>query len=260
MHPARSSASASSAGADCRLLDDQLAFVIAVAIDPDAALAQLPGEFADEGEPGEALLAELRANPPKSAPRPRPRSAPAPARADAPVGPPEPGAALRVAVGPAAGIGIVGAPGAGVGAELGFVLGRWMHQVRGAYWLPQTEPIPRSYGVELGLWQLSLESCPELWGQAGWELRLCAGAVAARLSAEPRGFAGKRHDRWLFGPSLGARLGRRLSGALSAVLAAGAQSLWPRHRVVYKRGEGTPEVHTVPPLMASATLALELRF
>jgi hypothetical protein len=50
-------------GDDCRAFDDLFAFVIAVMIDPDAALAALPGELAAVGDPGAELLASLAQQP-----------------------------------------------------------------------------------------------------------------------------------------------------------------------------------------------------
>src|SRR6185369_6409872 len=55
---------------NCRSLDDQIAFVIAVAIDPNAALAELPGELADDTHPEAELLQDLQAHPPHPAPVP----------------------------------------------------------------------------------------------------------------------------------------------------------------------------------------------
>ena len=46
-------------GDDCRALDAEIVFVIAVAIDPNAALSELPGELAPNPENEIGMFAAL---------------------------------------------------------------------------------------------------------------------------------------------------------------------------------------------------------
>jgi hypothetical protein len=128
------------------------------------------------------------------------------------------------------------------------------------WWLPQREAIAPGAEAELGMAQLGLGTCPELWSDAGFELAGCAGVVLARLMAEPHGLLGSPQGGWLFGPALELRLARRLLGPAHAVLSATGQSLWPRHSVEYERRGRPVRVYRVAPVMIAAALSIELRF
>jgi hypothetical protein len=256
-----------SQASDCRALDDQLAFVIAVAIDPDAALAELPGEFGQGGEPGAELLAEMEARPPAPAPfaRRATASAPASGQALAPATPDDDddaddGLGASVGVSLTGGVGVLPDPGPGAAAEVELITGHWSHRARAALWLPHTEELDGQASAELGVLQLGIATCPELWAQGDFALSLCGGAVAAELSAEPGGFMGDERERWLFGPALDARLRFRLSDPLWIGLGAGLQSLWPRHRIAYDSAGQPVAIHRVPPIMGTAELSVGLRF
>lgn len=244
---------------DCRALDDQLAFVIAIAIDPDAALADLPGEFADDNEPGAELLAELQAHPPDPVPFARSDASRAAPRArrnaqdrDALGG--------GVSLGLGTAIGLLPDPAFGPAAEIALRTRAWSHRLRAVYLVPQTRPLDSGASVELAAVQTQLATCPELWTRPGLALSACLGAVATALAAEPRGFAGSARNGWIFGPTLEARWTWQPFSPLWLALGAGLQSLWPRHRVVYQSGGRTESIHRVPPLMGTAELSIELRF
>jgi hypothetical protein len=247
--------------ADCRALDESIVFVIAVAIDPDAALALLPGELSDDGDPGQELLAELAAL--ASRPAPPSRAAAFAARVAAPPAVPAPevgGPGLRVSVGPGFGVGFLDAPAVGASAAAALVFGRVAYRVRGLGFWTQSAAIDAERGVALGLFQLDAAVCPQLWSGGRWGLSLCAGVAAARFSTEPQGFSGTARARWLFGPGAGLGLARALGAGLFLVLQAEAQALWPRHRVVVEAAGQPQLVHRIAPGMLAGGLALELRF
>jgi hypothetical protein len=252
----------SSAESDCHLLDERLAFVIAIAIDPDAALAELPAEFSADNEPGKELLADLRAHPPRLASS----AALSPARHEraerqaVPRRVRAPSLGFVAAFGPALAAGMLPAASLGLGLELGFATGSWLQLLRGGFWLPQSRALTSDQSVELSGLRLAIASCPELWAARSWRLAACASAVALRLAAQPIGFAGTSRDLWFLGPGLDARLARKLGGGLWAVLSIGAESMWPRSRVVYYAG-GVPRlVHDLGPLTGFARVSVEMRF
>jgi hypothetical protein len=248
---------------DCRALDDSIAFVIAVTVDPNAALAELPGEFAAGSDPGAELLAGLEQQPPQPAGFER---TPASARSE-PQPPRRRGAQDEgVELGFGAGLGPSGVLGAlpdaavGVAAEVGLRTGVFWHRARGV--LPPSQRIALRGGAaaELSAIALSLSTCPRLLAGAGFELAACGGFAAMRLLAEPQGFTGRAQERWLFGPTAGLRLGRELVGPLHVALLAEGQSLWPRKRIVYELGGDEITIQRVSAVLGQLLLALELHF
>ncbi len=253
----------SSADADCRAMDDQLAFVVAVAIDPDAALAELPGEFASgDDDPGAELLTNLRAHPPHHTELPPSRLRTRPASRSAPAIRRSPGrplrlrgelmaaAALGVLPGPAFG------PAAGVGAGFDGLL-LWLHA---GDWLSQEVALERGARVHISLWQLDLAACPRLWSRPGWELSACVGSVLAQLEARPVGFSGPSQRRWVVGPRLGGRLERQLWAGLWLVFALDGQGLWPRHRVTYASAGLQRQAAQSALLAGAVSFGLQMRF
>lgn len=256
-------------GGDCRALDEELAFVIAVAIDPNAALAELPGELSAVEDPGGELLADLRAAP--SAPAaaaasaraaaPGTRAQPKPVRA--PESEPEP--IWRVALEPAIGFGnlpaVAGGLQLGFGAALGddFVL--WL---RGSAWLPQEVTARRDAAVSIGAFGFALALCPLALHDAPWSMLACAGAVADVLVAEPVEFAmdAISASKWVFGPELELRAGFTAGAGFWLGLSGALQSRWPRHEIGFKPGalSDVRPVYTPPLVSGRLALVLELRF
>jgi hypothetical protein len=249
-----------SASSDCRELDDSLVFVIAVAVDPDAALAELPGEFAGEDEPGRELLAELEAHPPGPSgwsPLRAPEEPPAPQ----PQVPRGPEVSLAGAAAPQLAVGLLPGVSLGLGAAFGLALGDQWLWLRTDVWLPRAEPPVGARGVSLGLTQIGLALCPLGLRDGGWDASLCAGVTAALLTAEPLGFDGRTRTAWSAGPGLELRLGRRIASPLFIGLSLRGQSLWPRRSVGYELWpNGFQAVYRRPPVAAIAALSLELRF
>jgi hypothetical protein len=255
-----------SADLDCRALDEQLAFVIAVAIDPDAALAALPGEFSEDTDPGSQLLAQLEREPAKPAPLGRrDRAATAQPAEPQAVRPSDPEASgpltWTAAIGIAGAAGVLPEPTAGAQLELGLITGGFAHALRGAFWIGQRVPIDAGRAAELAAFELALATCPQLWRTANFAASLCGGALLSRLSVRPQGFVGSAgQSRLLLGPSLAARLGLRLGGPLWAVLAVSGFALWSRHRVFYERGGQEVELYRTPAISGSSAISIEVRF
>ncbi len=249
-----------SADEDCHALDDQLVFVIAVAIDPNAALSELPGELSTDPDPGPALLAELAANPPKPAGFERKRPVAKARKPEALA--PDAGDAFGFGAGAgiAGGLGGQPDPAAGVRLEATLITGRWSHHAGGTLRLTQSEGLGPGRSVDFGFAQLELSTCPELWANASLSLGACAGLVVARLSIRPRGLDGSDQGRWILGPSLEIRAGLAIAGPFRLGLAAGGQSLWPRHRVAYDRDGESVQLLRVPLAMATGGVFAEARF
>lgn len=250
-----------SAAGGCRALDESLVFVIAVAIDPNAALAELPAEFAPGRDVGGELLAELRAHPQQV--RARPPSAPLPEVAAPVESPPpanEPPLQLWVAAGLAMGLGWAAAPSPGVSLQAALSVQSWSLRVRGFGWLEQPKTIDVRGEVALQQWGLDAAACPQLWTARRWAMSLCAQVVIAHLSAQPHGFSGNASAGWLVGPGAGARVERALGGTLFFALDVEAQSLWPRRRVVFQEAGQPRAVFRTRPLAGSSSVSAGLRF
>jgi hypothetical protein len=247
---------------NCRSLDDQIAFVIAVAIDPNAALAELPGELADDTHPEAELLQDLQAHPPHPAPLPASEHAAKPGARAAETTEPHNDIEWRFggSLGAAAGLGMMPRASAGATAALSVWTDAWSHHLRGTYWWPQRTVISAGNEVEFGLPELALVTCPQVWAGADFHLAGCAGLAVARMTVDPRGFDGTAHARWVLGPQLSVRLARTLTGPLGIVFWVSAESLWPRHRIDYELSGEPQTIRQLPVVMGRADLSLELRF
>jgi len=254
---------------ECRAFDDQLAFVIAVAIDPDVALAQLPGEFATIDDPGAELLGELRAHPPRTdAGRSGAAAEPAAGVRDRPSSSASisaeraHGVALQwgVAAGPVAGFAMPGGTNVGARAEVALTTGRWSQRLHGTVWLAREKASEADTLATLDMAQLGIATCPQLWAASSLAFALCGGATLARVSVQPSGFAGTQQERWIIGPTLETWLAWQFAAFARMSIRFGAQSLWPRYRFIYENGGSARDIYRVPLLMPMAQLALELRF
>jgi hypothetical protein len=251
-----------SAPDDCRAIDEKLAFVIAVAIDPNAALAELPGDLSQVEDPGAALLADLREQPPAPTPAPAPpppAAKPASARAQ-PARAPSTPVQLRVALEPALGLGNLPSPAAGVLLGVGVAFGDLALWLRGAAWVPQEEIARGDAGVRMGGFGLALAVCPLGLRSDPWSAWLCAGAGADMVSAVPVGFDGTPKDRWIFGPDLELRAGWAAAASWWLGLSAGVQNRWPRQEFGYDVDGELQPVYRTPVASGRLCAVLELRF
>lgn len=249
---------------DCRAIDDKLAFVIAVAIDPNAALAELPGELAQDEDPGGALLAELRAQPPRpaaAAAQVTPAQA-QPARGAGRARPPSSARDpfhLRAAIELSLGLGALMEPS--IGARPSVALARddlafWLHF---SAWLPQTQTVQGEQAVRVGSYGMALGVCPLRFGARPWEAWLCAGAGADLLQAQPQGF-GREQRRVQFGPELELRAGVALGRYWWLGIGASSQNRWPRHEIGYQLAGRLVPVYRTPLLSGRLSTMLEMRF
>jgi len=244
---------------DCRSLDDQLAFVIAVAIDPNAALAELPGDLAPEGDPGRDLLADLEAHPPKPASpnaSVQPSSSPANSRPP-PAGGPEP-VHFAAGLGVGAEAGALPAASALARLELGLGLAWFTQRVFAGLSSAQTVRATEA-SAELGWLELGTIGCAELLGGGRFALEPCLGLTAARVTGAPVGFSGTDRESWLLGPRAELRLAWTAFGPVRVVVRAAISSLLPKNRIVFEAGGATRRVFEVAPVTAGAGLLIELR-
>jgi hypothetical protein len=242
---------------DCRALDDQLAFVIAVAIDPNVALAELPGELAPD-DAGADLLATMQTQP-RAAPA---ETAAAPAAAVAPPEELERGEPERLrllaAAGPTLGFGALPSTAAGLHVDFGAALGRFALRGHLRLLLDQEET-SREARVELSSLALGLAGCVE---PVRWHVsfELCGGVQAARLEAQALDLPGDPVQEWLLGPRLELRASRALAEHFALVLSAALVSHFPKHSVSYTAARVAREVFAVPSVSAELQLLLEMRF
>ena len=260
---------------NCRKLDEALVFVIAVALDPDAALAELPIELSPMPgqDPAAELLAELEARslPASSSQhqaatrsRPLPLKAPAPppsvsGKAAAPVSD-APHAMFAVG----ADLALAGPllPQLTVGAGGHFEVEpvtRWPFRLTAIYWWPQHVPAGVVDGtLTLRLWQVSVVACRRFLGASAWSVGLCAGlhggrlqisspAPAPSLTSAMLGFAVESYGTWT------------LMDPLRVRFAIGLQNYLGRSRLTYVRQDPI-EVHELPRLTGKAQIAVETYF
>jgi hypothetical protein len=203
------------AGADCRALDEQLALVVALLIDPEAALAP-------PRAPAPPVVVERV-------------FVPAPAPAPAP--PPREPWRASVALGPVAAIGLL--PGVGFGVALRGELtppALFPFEIGGAVWLDaRAEPAgaasPATKGAVLSLAYASLGLCPLHWSSGGTRLRGCADLDVGAVRAVGFGFAsgGAGDEQVVAQATVAGRVTQRLVGPLELGLGLGLMA--PLHRV-----------------------------
>lgn len=256
---------------DCRALDDRLAFVIAVALDPNSALLSLPGELSDDEQPEAAALAELRAQPPAPARASATSPAAEPARDRPP--PAQPPARARrgepfVLGGLAAIAARAGNPlghdpllAPGVLVQGGVTVDGWPLLARFGWWASDTREIEPGADIDLSLLELGVLGCVPFWhaDRNPVAFELCAGGLATRLSADPRGWSGTARSTWAWGPELMARIAMRLSGPLFLSIAPTLSARFP-HKRFGVEGGGTQRVYNVPPFAGAVATGLELRW
>jgi hypothetical protein len=258
----------SRSAADCRELDEAISFVIAVTVDPNVALAQLPGELADEEHPEAKLLEELEAQPPVPPGR---AGLPLAARAKPALQPEASGPKplptqesppwhVHAALGGSLGLGTLDRASAGPSLTLVVRAGAWSVLAHGAYWPTQRIELAQRTAATLESWQAALTGCRALWRvDEEAVLDVCAGVALSPIRAEPRGFGAAR-SRLRVGPELAARASARIFGPLDANLLAAVQALWPRNEFTYEAGAEQLRAYRTPPIMAVFMFGLGVTF
>jgi hypothetical protein len=234
-----------SAAPDCRALDEEIALVIALLIEPGAVIGPAPASTPVPSVPSAAPPAPLPAAPPAPLPPAEPWRIDAQAGLIGGVGGLLPG---------------VAAAGIAVGAHL--TPPRWPAlEVGGAFW-PSRTAVKASVGASFSLGWGSLSICPlDLKGAANG-LRLCLGGALGALVADTVGLSpAARKDRWVFYPDAALRYQRRIFGLLT--VSAGAGLLVPIERAsfYYLDASGMRQnVFQQGPIAGTLDLAVGVRF
>jgi hypothetical protein len=240
-----------SAAPDCRVLDEEIALVIALIIEPGAGLGAPP--------------APSPAPPRVSSAPPRPvapvAATPAPAVPE-PLLPPQPwrfdaGAGVAGGVGFLPGVGV-----AGIAVHAHFTPPHWPAlEVGGALWLPR-EAGTSSGGGTFSMGWGSLAVCPLDLTLGASGLRLCLGGALGAIFASPTGLLpGARQEQTVFSPQATFQYRRRLLGPLFA--SAGLGLLVPTARPSFYftdlRGQ-REDVFQAAPVAGTLELGLGVSF
>jgi hypothetical protein len=239
---------------DCRLLDEHLALIIALAIDPgeDVAWDAGPGfaPSAAEGEGAQMLAAPQQEGTPTS-------DGDAKVRARAKESAASSAPALHA--GFALGYGQV--PGIGAGLVLG--VRDWPRTLplvaEATVWMPARPSLEDTLG-HIRYWHadLGLQACPLRAVGTRVSLQACGGVRMALTAARPRGF---RQDldatRLDAGPALSLRLHGWVTESLGIAVDAGLAAPFPRTTFAYLDATGVEHVaFRVPPVRAWVSIGL----
>jgi hypothetical protein len=255
-------------GPDCRALDDAIVFVIAVLIDPDLTLAELPAAVVALGAEGQApeaqLLAELDAAPQVPAPVSAPAPDPAPPSRPPARPPEEPsgrgafgvrgGLAMSALLLPRAALGVSVATTYGLVRNLVLELQLQAASMLGGHEVDAGRAVTaRSYAAALFV-------CPQrAWGRV--RLAVCTGPDVTLVYARGQGFSADRGATLAsYGVSAAPALAIRLRRRWWLEVRAGARVAVNRVRFEATRAQGSPrsvfDVARVAPI-ASFSLGLE---
>jgi hypothetical protein len=256
-------------GRDCRALDDAVVFVIAVLIDPDLTLAELPAAVVALGAEGQApevqLLSELEGTPPVPAevtvpdPEPEPTSRPP----EQPLEEPSGRGALGVRAGfstsalllPRITLGASAAVSYGVLRALALELQLQAASMVGSHDVDAGRAVSaRSYAA-------SLHVCPRrAWGRV--RVALCTGPDVTLVHARGVGFSADRGATLAsYGASAAPGLAVRLRGRWWLEARAGARVALNHVRFEAIRAQGSPRtVFDVARVAPIASLSLGLEF
>ena len=234
------------AAADCRAMDDTLALVIALMIDPDSALAAAP--------PSSALIP-----PPAASAAPLPSPPP-------PAPPPAPARRFRVAMrgGPAFSLGLLPSVGAGVALRATVVPPvLFPFEVGGVLWAEQRVTSPGgTFGADVWMAFGSVAACPLHGELRGFFWASCAGVEVGAAHVGGFGFEVTRaEDVVLANVSVGAHIRRTIVGPVFGALGLGLSVPFLRLDLYYRAGGQLREAFTAPPLAGTMDLGLgvELR-
>ncbi|MFO0759274.1 MAG: hypothetical protein U0359_22470 [Byssovorax sp.] len=236
--------------ASCRDLDAPLALVIAVMIDPDAALREPPAP---------ALPAPLPLPPAPLPPAPPPREiVPVPP----PAPPPRKPWLAGVHIGPVLSLGML--PGFGAGVALRSRItppGFPAFEIGGALWAP-SQSEAGGIGARFSLAEGVLSVCPLATSALGFELGACAGARVGAIHAGGFGFAlTEERERPTVIGALEGRVRRRIIGPLALAIGPGLAIPFVRDRFFYSGPTGEKlEVFRMSPLAGTLEITLGAEF
>lgn len=247
--------------ADCAVLVDATAVIVAIAVDPTTVLGR--GDAApkavDPEEPAPTEPAPTEPTPPPTegelAPFVAPEVLPAPVP---PV--PEPRVRFGVRVGGGVDLGVL--PGLAGGLRLaGSAFRRaWRAELRGDFWFPRTAIVQDGIGARVRLWSIGGRGC---WvpgvARVGLEFPLCAGIESGAMHGDPVG------DR-VASPTPSRRFWLAADGSAGLAWAprrfiaivVQAELVVPILRAGFRVGD--VEVHRAGPVAGRGLLGLEARF
>jgi hypothetical protein len=234
-----------SEAASCRELDEQLALVIAVMIDPDSALRAAPPPFVAPPPviaPAVIVQRELVPVPYVAPPRPDPWRA-------------------GLHVGAVFSLGLLPNPGVGLALRGRVTPPRWPAIELGAAIWSANQAESGGVGARFTLAEGLVSACPLAMSAFGIELGGCLGVHVGAMQIGGFGFdLAQDHERPTFGASLEGRVRRRLAGPLVVSLGPGLLVPIVRDRFFYSGPAGQKlEVFRMAPLIGTleATLGLE---
>jgi hypothetical protein len=268
------------AAANCRALDALWIFVLALMLDPHAALLALPPELEAqlEGGAGAALLAELRSEavaagsaetadplraaadataPPESAPRAEHVARAEPATAERTPARPVTTVRTQIAAGPIYGVG----PALSAALALGLELERawWMLRTRASGWLPRSTRIDDdpAHSARFAGAQLHLFACPSQLALKALRADACLGGFVGLLHARAYGLTEAEPSlRPTYGLALEARIAWPLTPAFALGIAASGQWNARRDRFYVSSGGTDSTGFQLPGFGAAGWLAL----
>jgi hypothetical protein len=254
----------------CRGLDPQLLLVIALAIDPEVALAGLPdellNEFSAEDDPAADLLRELeRASAQAEAARTAAADSSAGMAGAAhdggdpeggrdqarPPSPRSPGPAAawswQLEAQLLSSVGLMPSLAFGPGLELSMdPRGFWPLMLSAAVWLPNqaelARPTARGDSVAFTMLQFGVGLCPSLLGWGSLQVRMCGGMLVANRRADSDALESTvQVSRWSWGPFLGPRATHAMNRSLSLVAGASVHAPFNRDTFAYDDQFGTKQ-------------------
>jgi hypothetical protein len=237
-----------SAAPSCAAMDDDLALVIAVMIDPEAALAPpLPAAPAPppEGPDG-------RSPPKPSAPPPPPRCV------EPTAAPPPPSWRVSLQAGGAAMLGLLPRISGGVLIRSHVEPPRfWAFEVGGVLF-PAVEAQRGTVGASFQIAEAFVSICPLTLRAFGAVLSACAGVQVGSIEANGIGLAGAsgQQEEALFDVALEGRVRRRLAGPLVAGAGLGLAAPILRERFSYL-GQ---DLFTMAPVAGTVDLSVGVEF
>ena len=259
---------------DCRALDDALAFVIALLIDPDLVLEQLPPTLVGLGAESEAastrLMRDLERSPPVAAsPALAPAVAPAPPRESA-ASPPEPAPAdasptrtiYQLHLGATLGIRELPRASAGPYLAVSAVPLRWLglDLAARATFMPGPLELAEGRALHAQRFAASVLACPRYPWSAAF-LELCAGPEVALVRAQGSGFStDKVARRVAFVAQIAAGLGALLRGAWWLRVRANLQLLLNDPSFSYEQEDGERTAFRISRVAGSFDLGVGYQF
>jgi len=227
-----------SASASCRSMDEDLALVIALMIDPGAATSPISA--------------------PAWTPLPAPVIAAPPAKALPPKPPHQP---FRVAVRGAAAVSFGQLPSVGVGAVLRWTFApprAFPFEVGASLWTPQrVESRGKTFGADVWLAQGELSACPLTGRIQEFSLWACAGVSAGVAHVGGFGLARSlARDVAQVSLTIGAQVRRSITGPLFWSVGIGAAVPFVRLGLYYDSPGGPREVSLAPPILGTADVGL----